>query len=934
MGLVLSAYDPELDRKVAIKLIRPEADDHEARARLLREAHAMARVSHPSILPIFDVGVHEGRVFLAMEHVQGGSLREWLEAERRPWQDVRDAFVAAGGGLAEAHAAGLVHRDFKPDNVLMDDNGRVFVADFGLARRLQDEVTEVEESQPSAVFGGALATPLTVAGSLLGTPLYMSPEQLRGKPADAKSDQFSYCVAMWEALAGRRPFPGDNLVDIAANIKAQRIVRPSSSREGEDEFVPTGAKEPSGRVPAWIWPLLERGLASDPNARWPALGDLLVALSGQQVRRRRRRIAFGAGALGLAGIAGGLVVQDRRELARCEELGEEVTANVWSAAAQREAQAAFAATETAFATESWRRVGSRLDRFAGDWHKSRAELCVGQLRHSGVPGHLTTRSERCLDGALQQLAGLVEVLSSADSQVIAAAEVAALGLPTPSWCLEPEYLETLPSRESDQPQERELWSAIARAKGLQQGGRYESAREQVDDVFAKLGERGRRDSSLGAATLLQVGQLEAATGKLTDAVDVLRDAYLTAGRHSEDRIAAAAATAVTVHLAELRTDLDLADFWAEQADMWTSRLATHGDELMFRLLDAKGQLALARGDYDSAKDHDEARLAIADRAQPVRNDWRADALVSLVNVLSLQGESTAAAGVADEAVSAVELAFGVGHPDVVAALGMRANTMMRQGDLEGAAKEFNRSLDVLRGAGQEAGRKAAMVNLNLSAAYLGLGRMDDAREAVSAGIEIASKLEGKDSYLLARAQEQAGNIEFAAGDLDAGLTLLRESLQSQRDLEGDDPLEEVRAMANLADALLIAGRNEDALRGFRDALAVAEARGITEERWAIIARFGIGKTLLQLDRNQEAVVEIEASYEAIRKIDAGAVFEADIQGELAIALDAVSADEQRVIKTAQSAISSYRSAGTAGEAGAKRLEDWLASRGSPPPGGE
>ncbi len=237
MGVVYAAYDPELGRQVALKLLHTGHEaGGEASVRLLREAQAMARLSHPNVVAVYDTGTWDGRVFLAMELVEGGTLAGWRRAAPRPWREVVAVFISAGRGLAAAHAAGLVHRDFKPENVLIGADGSVRVTDFGLARMAEDKLTALPvvgmvakesinntgsinsthsiDSVGSARPGeepGAVHSPLTRAGALIGSLAYMAPEQMAGLPADARSDIFSFCVALFECLGGERPFAGDTL---------------------------------------------------------------------------------------------------------------------------------------------------------------------------------------------------------------------------------------------------------------------------------------------------------------------------------------------------------------------------------------------------------------------------------------------------------------------------------------------------------------------------------------------------------------------------------------------------------------------------------------------------------------------------------------------------------------------------------------------------
>jgi len=256
MGVVWSAHDDELDRKVAIKLLRPELSARD----LTNEARALAKLSHPNVVSVFDVGEHGGQRFIAMEFVEGDTLRMWL-AQPRGLSDIVDVFVAAGEGLAAAHDVGLVHRDFKPDNVLVGADGRPRVLDFGLARPPDPGAA----SEPPALDADAdpLATSMTQAGLMLGTPAYMAPEQHLGDSADARSDQFAFAVALYEGLTGALPFKGADLRTLSLAVVRGKLVTP-----------------PSGAVPPALFEVVKRALSVDPDARYPDIRTLIAALQG------------------------------------------------------------------------------------------------------------------------------------------------------------------------------------------------------------------------------------------------------------------------------------------------------------------------------------------------------------------------------------------------------------------------------------------------------------------------------------------------------------------------------------------------------------------------------------------------------------------------------------------------------------------------------
>ncbi|MDQ3338256.1 MAG: protein kinase [Myxococcota bacterium] len=285
MGVVYAAFDTELQRRVALKVLRDGLTD-QAQQRLLREARAMARLTHPNVVTVYEVGSANARDFVAMELVDGESLAEWLRAERRREHEILDAFISAGRGLAAAHGAGMVHRDFKPHNVLRSKGGRVVVTDFGLARDAADPLTATLPVPPTSgppPTDSALSD-LTVPGSLVGTPAYMAPEQWSGGRLTPATDQFAFCVALWEALSGERPYRGITLEALREQVTA-----------GPDAL-------DASKLPHRFRRLLRRGLAADPRARWPSMDALLSRL-----QRRTRRIAIAATA-GAALVAIGTVV--------------------------------------------------------------------------------------------------------------------------------------------------------------------------------------------------------------------------------------------------------------------------------------------------------------------------------------------------------------------------------------------------------------------------------------------------------------------------------------------------------------------------------------------------------------------------------------------------------------------------------------------------
>ena len=286
MGIVWAAFDPDLERSVALKLLHAEATEPTLRSRLLREARAMARLRHPNVVTVYEVGTDQNRDYIAMELVDGTTLDAWFETKPTRAQ-LLEALLAAGKGLAAAHIAGLVHRDFKPHNVLRASDGHVYVTDFGLARgQIEDGSEVVQLPAPAAPLDSGkrrrdsvLDSPLTQTGVLIGTPAYMAPEQFAGRVPDPKSDQFAFCVTAWEAFTGARPFRGDTLEELEAAARG-------------------GLRDTTVDLPPRLREVLVRGLDPEPDARWPDLPALFAALGdafAEPVRpRRRRRLVLAA----------------------------------------------------------------------------------------------------------------------------------------------------------------------------------------------------------------------------------------------------------------------------------------------------------------------------------------------------------------------------------------------------------------------------------------------------------------------------------------------------------------------------------------------------------------------------------------------------------------------------------------------------------------
>lgn len=461
MGTVYAAYDPKLHRNIALKLLHRDHPFRSGTQELIREAQAIARLNHPNVVAVHDVGTFEERVFLTMELVEGSTLRRWAQTPGRTWEEILSIFVQAGEGLAAAHAAGIVHRDFKPENVLVGVDGRARVLDFGLAQLTQGG------EDPNA------GPDLSANGVIAGTPAYMAPELRAGARADGRSDQYSFCVALYEALHGRRP--GDT--------------------------PPVGERR-RAKMPGWLDAVLARGLSEDPSARFPSLSALLEALRGAPRVRRRRMLTVGAAALVGLGAAVGWRATGHDPCA-----GSVVSLRgVWDAARRSELHRAFVASGQPRASERASEVAARLDRATTDWVRLRSEACGAAL--AAPQAQAAADQMLCLEQWLVEVRYLVEVLSAADGETVERAGQATGALSPPSACLSAATRPPVQPPADEQARERaaRIRERLAEAKALAGAGKHARAlpiAEAASSEAAAIGDR-----PLQAEALFQTGRVQ------------------------------------------------------------------------------------------------------------------------------------------------------------------------------------------------------------------------------------------------------------------------------------------------------------------------------------------------------------------------------------------------------------------------------------------
>jgi serine/threonine protein kinase/tetratricopeptide (TPR) repeat protein len=563
MGLVLRALDPDLNRRVAIKVLRPTPQMtrdplalERAQTRSLREGKALARLSHPHVLPVYDVGKINATIFLAMHYVAGRTLDVWARERTRTWREVFEVMMQVGEGLAAAHRAGMVHRDFKPQNVMIEGDAHAWVMDFGLVRWLESASFDagdrhgVQERQKRGVFASAA---FTAVGTVLGTPLYMAPEQHEGIAADARADVYAYCLTFLEMLGYRLPFCHVPLSDLAA--------------EKRHFTAPRGLK----RVPRWLLAILARGLTPDPALRPEDLVELCELLaSGRRNHGLRHFAALGATALVVGLFLAGSSTSDGSDpFLRCIEPAAEL-GRAWTVDAQRRIVDSFERTGHRQASAIAPLVLQRLDNYRTQWQAAYEQACkAAHGEGEGLSFRRATHFDRarlCLrERGLVWLAWL-DVLAHADANRVERAEVSLLNLPAPDECNQRDFflpqLE-VPTDERERQVVENFRRTLAEISAIFELGEFERGTEEARALAAQL--RGVSFVPLHAEVLSRLGHLHMAAGDCERAREILKKSTVIATAMSMPDLALLNLTSLVYTVGYCENRSDLARDWSRDA---------------------------------------------------------------------------------------------------------------------------------------------------------------------------------------------------------------------------------------------------------------------------------------------------------------------------------------------------------------------------------
>ncbi|MEM6995941.1 MAG: serine/threonine-protein kinase [Myxococcota bacterium] len=887
MGEVFAARDPRLERRVALKVLRRASlrrgASEQIEQRLRREARALAQLDHPNIVRVFDVGVHDGQLYMAMELVSGQTLRKWLAEAPRTWREVIDVFAQVGTALGVAHDSGLVHRDVKPDNVVVDAHGRARVLDFGLALAFRAGPTP--DPTPSPTNGAAPdpgPTPTPRTRGLVGTPGYMAPEQYLRHEPDPATDQFSFCVSFYEALYGRPPLPRDSFATARVATVAGRIDPP-----------------PADAAPAWLTRIVMRGLSLEPGDRWPSMETLTAALARGTTRgaRIRQRVWLAAG----AGLVASAVLVAMPDEPRCPT-PVELLEDTWSGARQRLIAERFEATAS-YGPALWAQLQPTLDAYAQDLVAGMDAVC--RQPEQGLRADQRMACFREHEGNLETALALLE---SADARTVAVAHTLVAELPPTTRCTEARYDHDAPT-----PQAEALHGRIARLRTRLSAGRYREA--EAESLAIVEAARGIDDEALLAAALVVRGKQRLESGHPFAARTVLEEAYFSAARASMDALAGEAATDLVHAALEAGEGLERGLQWARHghaaldsagrprdlallliseahllrevgrlddavaaSERAVRVLTRDGGEMTTPVASAHEVLATVLSDagrYPEAEEHYAAALEGFSNQLGPQHPMTAAATANLGTLLQRQGRPAEAETLHRRALQARRALLRPDHPSVIGGL-INLGTVIYLQDRNEEAKALFQEVETLVADGDMVDHPDfAWALNNLGTLQWQTGQFREGEASLTRARRIFEGAYGPDHPAVAGTCNNLGLLAMAEGRLSDAHVLFDQSIGIYRDVNGPEHPEVANLSGNLARLAMAEGElptavelSQEALRLRRRGLGLQHPKTLSSIVVAAEALRGVRRfddALALLDEVEALAVDRGKSHQALRE---------------------------------------------------------------------
>ena len=825
MGKVFRAHDPRLKRPVAIKVLLAGMASEEMTDRFLREAQALARLTHPNVVQVFEVGLHNKERFIAMELIDGGTLQQWLVARDRSIEEIVDLFVELAGGLQAAHDAGVLHRDFKPANVLVGSDGRARITDFGLAaaERSMDSPRPPLEGTASV---DRLSGTLTRDGNVVGTPAYMSPEQFEGRTLDARADQFAFCVTLFEALFGVRPYRAKSVPELSRLVCEGELRRP----EGVD-------------LPARLDAVLVRGLAADRSQRYPSMAALAKALRGA----KRGATPGLAGLAALGGIAAvSLIALAAWPTSPCGG-AHTLVEQTWGRTQRAAVTEGLTRSGVAAPQERAAWVNAQLGAFFERWVSVRDDSCRAtedEPRRDAAFACL--RRQRATAGSA------IDLLRTGEEEQVKGGLYAIARLDDPQECGREGTLAPAP----EIAEEAALLRAhLERVKSVALVRRSAAIRDAADEIVQKAEALGY--SPLLAEALLLRATLTQETSAELEAEVMLERAYALASEAGAAGLELRAATALVESVGTSGRRFEEAERWLRTA----RAVASRAPQDAWRTDMAEARLRRVQHRLDEAVELDRAALAKAEPLLGNGHIYVARARTNLAMDLASSQQREEAETQLDRVLAELEPAFGRDHPVLTDAYYARAQLRRAAGDLDGAVKSMRASAEV-SGAltGQLTLQRADRLQA-LGAITAQSGRYDEALEHFERVLDYYERALAPDDP---RTGLLLGNLALAyrfLGKHAQARAYAERAVVVSESGQGDTaPL--AASLSLLADVLFAAGEYETAVERCRRALAL--------EGYPPGRRIGLQQTLAvslgELGRKDEAIAELGAAAKAAREL--------------------------------------------------------------------
>lgn len=840
MGTVLRAYDRELDRRVALKVLHRDLDARHTQ-RLRREAKALAKLSHPNVVQVYEVGELAGQSFVVMELVEGMTVGEWMKQEPRPdWRACVQLFIELGAGLAVAHGQGLVHRDFKPGNAIIGADGRSRVLDFGLARQADDiETLERDDRSPTDVHEPISSdVSLTKTGAVLGTPAYMPLEQMTGLNADARSDQFSFCVSLYEAVHGERPYEGSSLPALMVSMKGG-ILRPA----------------PKGRtVPLALRKVLLRGLATSPEQRWPSMDALLRELRKLVAPRRKRWLALGI-TVGLVAVGAGLGMDRYAKWAnRCTGAQRQLD-GVWDEARKQEIREALLGTDLPSAPRIWEDVAQHLDTYAEAWATQHTEACEATRVTEEQNEAVLALRMRCLHERTVALRAAVDVLGKADANVTVEAVGLVVGLPELERCEDVGWLEEQNQRVPPPGDPRLAQEVQAQRELLLEveAHRRAGVRDTERDIAEQVTERAKAlgYSPLLAEALLHRGSARLSWGELAEAERDLGVAFELAAEH-DHTVVMTRALSLLIRVSKFMRRNEQALWWGKVALPFARRPEV-GPSTEALVHEQIGSVLLGQDKLDEAQRHHQQALTIRERVLGSDNPDIASSLKNLGLIAVWRGEHEEALSLLRRALSIYEAALGDEHPDVTSMLINIGGILSILGRHEESLPYLQRAVSNSKSTwGKDDPIQVTTTLANLANTQSAMGELEDAQASWEEALSIYEHKRGPNSFEVAMALNNLGGVLREQGKLEQAQIRQQRALAVFEQASGPDDPDVAFALVELAE-LALALQEPGAARTYAErALSIREAAK-TSQRLLAETRFLMARTLEgDPDRRQHA----------------------------------------------------------------------------------